>query len=140
MMLSMRNVRPGRQYLKYDLKAALKSVVLSIVPMSEVKDADMDAIAQLCALASVPMGDEDPHALTRSMSDKMLDEIIGNFARFERNSVFAPVSQFFFIEWCYRNGYLVQDWKWDWDSADEGHVTYKSICPIDDILSGRNSC
>lgn len=123
----------------YDLKRSLRALVMSVIPLQSVSDTDVDAIAQLCAMATVPTGDEDPHAILRSMSGEILDETLKNFNRVQDSKLLAPVSQFFFVEWCYRNGYLDADWKWQWDSRTEGHVAYKSPRPIESILTGSDA-
>lgn len=134
---TIRNRRIRR--VGHDLKAALRALVMSVVPLQWVSDTDVDAIAQLCAMATVPTGDEDPHTILRSISGELLDETLKNFNRVQDSKLLAPVSQFFFVEWCYRNGYLDADWKWQWDSQTEGHVAYKSMRPIESILTGSDA-
>ena len=113
----------------------LKNVVQESVHEASISDSELDIIAQLCAMSTVPTGEEDPRALLRKLSTHVIDGIIGDHKRLQANPVVSRVFQLFFIEWCFRHDHLNGDWRWSWDSSDEGNVKYRSKQPLEDIAA-----
>jgi hypothetical protein len=68
------------------------------------------------------------------MSSALIDAFASNMDKLQTNPVSAPVAQFFFMEWCFRHGHLNEDWKWEWDSTDEGHVAYSPKQPLEELM------
>jgi len=112
----------------------LRNTIKGIIPDdSPVPSKEVDALAQLCMMSVVPTGKEDPKALMRTVSDPILEHFITKFKKFSEDQVIGKVSQFFLIEWCYRSDHLEGDWAWQWDSPNEGHVSYNSKIPLEEI-------
>jgi len=113
----------------------LKNVVKESVPNVSISNEELNIMAQLCAMSTVPTGDEDPRALLRGLSTPIIDGIISDSKRIRNNPVVRGVFQLFFIEWCFRHDHLHEDWKWSWDSSDEGKVKYRSKQPLEVIAA-----
>ena len=125
---------------KADLKSTIRLAVSGIIPIGSAGEAiisseEVDIIAQLCVMGTVPTGEEDPKGLVRRLSDRLINSFAMNFDRLQKNPVSAPVVQLFFVEWCYRHNHLNDDWKWDWDTTEEGHVSYSSKKPLVELLN-----
>jgi hypothetical protein len=116
-----------------DLKQMIQYAVQSVL-QTDVASSDMDLITRLCVMAAVPTGEENPHELLRRISDNVINAFATNLDTLQKNPMSAPVAQLFFMEWCFRRGYLNADWRWEWDTADEGHVSYSSKEPLEQLL------
>jgi len=112
----------------------LRNTIKNVVPKeSPIPPKEIDALSQLCMISMIPSGDENPKALMREVSDSVLQHFVTKFKEFSSNPVIGKVAQFFLIEWCYRNDHLNGDWAWNWDSPNEGHVSYDPKTPLENI-------
>jgi hypothetical protein len=112
----------------------LRNTIKRIIPDdSPVPSAEVDALTQLCVMSMIPTGKEDPKALMRTISESIIDHLMSKFAELSVDPVVGKIAQFFLIEWCYRNDHLNGDWAWRWDSPNEGHVSYNSKVPLEEI-------
>lgn len=121
-------------------KGSLFSFICATIPNIEFCPKDWDVVEKLLDLAIVPNGQEDPHDWLRSMSSKALDQLFTHLDALQSHNTFRMVSQFFLIEWSYRNEYLDADWKWVWDTRRDGHVRYKSKFSLDSLFTRNNLC
>jgi len=122
----------------FDVKSIIKYAIQSILPnTTDSKDADL--VTRLCIMAAVPTGEEDPHEILRLMSDDVVFKFTSNLEEIQKNPISAPIAQFFFMEWCWRNDHLNADWRWIWDSTNEGHLSYSSKKPLEELLQVSKS-
>jgi hypothetical protein len=111
----------------------LRQAVKGSFPGLEIDETQMDYLAQLCAMSTVPTGDEDPRKIMRSLSDSVVDAVVAISRTSITNPILARLSNIFRIEWCFRHGHLEEDWKWEWKSALEGQLHYRASKPLDQI-------
>jgi len=82
-----------------------KSLIAQIVPDSSRASAEeMEAVTAVCMMGVYRDGTEDPRALLRKVSGPLIDHLAKNLKKAMENKSLAKVSQFFLLEWCYRNG------------------------------------
>jgi hypothetical protein len=124
---------------KFDINSIVKYAIGNFLPKT-AESHDADLVARLCVMAAVPTGEENPHDLLRSMSDDVIFSFVSNLEIAQKNPVSAPVIQFFFMEWCWRQGHLNADWKWEWDAMNEGHVSYSSKEPLENLFLKAKQC
>jgi hypothetical protein len=117
----------------FDPKSMIKYAIHSVLPQT-ANSKDADLVVRLCIMAAVPTGEENPRDLLREMSDSIVNAFVSNMETIQKNPVSAPVSQFFFLEWCWRNDHFNADWKWEWDASNEGHVSYNPKEPIEKLI------
>jgi hypothetical protein len=112
------------------LGAMLHRVIEEVGPREGGLDpGEADALSQLLMMAFVPTGKEDPRDLLSRMSDGFVDHVVSRLDEV-RNPVVGQISQFFLIEWCYRNGYLNGDWIWKWEGPKRGDLHYNPRVPL----------
>ena len=117
-----------------NIKELIQLVIRGILPAGNINAQDVDLVTRLCMMAAVPTGEENPRELLREMSNAVVSAFAVNIEKVQKNPMSAPVAQLFFMEWCFRNEYLNDDWKWEWDSESEGHVSYNPKEPLDKLL------
>jgi hypothetical protein len=115
------------------LGSMLRQAVRASLPGLEMDESEIDCLAQLCAMSTVPTGEEDPKILVRPLSDKIVDAIVLTAKTSITNPILVRLVKIFCIEWCFRHGHLHEDWRWEWKSAREGQVYYRAIKPLDEI-------
>ncbi len=111
----------------------LRAAIKHSIPGLRIEAAEMDYLAQLCAMSTVPTGEEDPKALMRPLSDGLIDAVVLASKNAITNPILNRLVKFFYIEWCFRHGHLHEDWKWEWKSPLEGDLRYRSITPLEEI-------
>lgn len=116
----------------------LKSMITKLTPKN-TSSPEVDALMQICVMGILPTGDENPKELMRTLSDPMLDHLISNLNMIQKNPITGKIGQFFLIEWCYRNDHLNEDWRWDWDSSNEGHMSFDPKIPLDQVVLPKQS-
>ncbi len=94
---------------------------------------EVEAVTAVCTMGVFRRGTEDPRALLRRVSDPLILHLVKNLAKAKESKPLAKVSQFFLIEWCYRNGYLEEDWRWEWVNPNEGRMHIKPTMPLEMI-------
>lgn len=123
-------------------KAAVQSSLVNVIrhitkrltpKEDKITTVEIDALSQLCIMGVMPSGEEEPRKLLSQLSDPLLDHLISHLNVMKANPITGKICQFFLVEWCYRNGYLTDDWIWQWDNPNEGHVAYNSRVPLDQI-------
>ena len=118
-----------------DQKSALGNMLRSAVRElgdggNGLDDVETEAVAQLCMMAFIPTGEEDPRELLRQMSDRLVDHVVTQLEKVKGHPVVGKICQFFLIEWCYRNGHLNGDWIWQWDGPGQGKLHYDPKVPL----------
>lgn len=109
-----------------------RRLIEQLVPEGSAESpAEIEAVASLCMMGVYRTGSEDPRSTLRSISDPLLLHLVKSLRKARDNRALAKVSQFFLIEWCYRNGYLEEDWRWEWKGANEGELHYRASIPLD---------
>lgn len=116
-------------------KTIIQSIVLKLLKQStslgDFKDTEVAALTKLYMIGSnIISGDENPRECMREISDQFLNYIIKHKKEI---SIMEKIGSFFVIEWCFRNNYLNEDWKWEWQSSDEGKLHYNPKIPISEI-------
>lgn len=118
----------------------MKEVVASLVrsaldgPAAQVAgQKEVEALVSLCLIGVHRTGKEDPRALVRSVSDPLLEHLVSSLERLRDNRALRAVSQFLLVEWCFRNGYLLDDWRWEWVDGNEGRLHYLPKIPLEDV-------
>ena len=91
---------------------------------------EVDALSQLLMMTFVPTGQENPRDLLSRMSDDFVNHVVSRLEKAKENPVVAQISQFFLIEWCYRNGHLNGDWIWEWEGVKKGDLHYNPRVPL----------
>jgi hypothetical protein len=113
----------------------LRNTIKEVIPNDgPVPPKEIDALSQLCMMSMIPTGEEDPKTLMRSISDPLVNHLIFKFDEIQKDPVLGKIAQFFLIEWCHRNDHLNGDWAWKWDGPNEGHVSYNSKTPLEDVV------
>jgi hypothetical protein len=121
--------------LQNSIMNVLKTMISRMVPKNnKVSDVEIDSLMQICVMGILPTGDEEPRELMRRLSDNVLDHLISHLQAIKQSPIVGKIGQFFLIEWCYRNDYLNGDWKWQWDSPNEGHVSFDPKIPLDQVV------
>lgn len=96
-------------------------------------ESDLDSIMKLCLMTIAPTGEEDPRRLLASMNGDMLRHLVSNREAVAANPALKGLSQFFFIEWCFREGHLEEDWIWSWEGRSGGSILFKPKVPLDQV-------
>ena len=115
------------------LGSMLRQAVRASLPGLEMDESEIDCLAQLCAMSTVPTGEEDPKMLVRPLSDKIVDAIVLTAKTSITNPILVRLVKIFCIEWCFRHGHLEADWKWEWKSPQEGQLHYCATTPLSQI-------
>ena len=124
----------------YSAQDAVQTV-LSQFPkgISESSEDDVSVLAAICMMRVAPSGKEDPRELMRQASDKIVNRVALQFRTMNTDPIMSPIAQLFLIEWAYRRDYLNQDWRWEWNSDQEGQVRYDPRISIDQIIQATNA-
>ena len=126
---------PNAALLQNSIMNVLKTMIAKLVPKNnKVTDIEIDALTQICVMGLLPTGDEEPRELMRMLSDNVLDHLICHLQAIQQNPIIGKIGQFFLIEWCYRNDNLNDDWRWQWDGPNEGHVSFDPKIPLDQVV------
>jgi hypothetical protein len=127
------NKPPDRRTQGAVLGNMLRQAVKASLPGLDINDVEMDYLAQLCAMSTVPTGEEDPKELMRPLSDKVVDAVVLAAKTSITNPILSRLVKIFCIEWCFRHGHLHEDWKWEWKGTREGQLHYRAITPLNEI-------
>ncbi len=114
----------------------LKKALLSSMDASEEESI---ILAELCTMAAAPIGSEDPHSMMRSLTDQTVFAGAKKYIQIKDQPLVNRVGQFFFMEWCYRNGHLEEDWKWQWDTINEGQLLFRAKSNFNELLQVLSS-
>lgn len=111
-----------------------KNMISQLVPDGvEANQAEIEAITAVCMMGVYRNGTEDPRAMLRQVSDPMIEHLVRSLKKARENRSLAKVSQFFLMEWCHRNGYMEEDWRWEWEGKNEGRIVFKTRIPLEMI-------
>lgn len=111
-----------------------KNMIAQMVPEGEKADpAEVEAVTAICMMGVYRNGTEDPKAVLRAVSDPLIEHLVRGLKKARENRSLAKVSQFFLMEWCFRNGYMEEDWRWEWVTKDEGRIVFKMRMPLEMI-------
>lgn len=94
---------------------------------------EVEAVTSVCIMGVFRNGTEDPRAQLRKVSDPLILHLVKNLSKAKESKPLAKVSQFFLMEWCFRNGYLEEDWRWEWVTPNEGKMHFKPTMPLEMI-------
>ena len=111
----------------------LKEAIKCSLPGIDIDNMAMDYLAQLCAMSTVPTGDEDPKALMRPLPNIIIDAVVTSAKTSISNPILNRLVQIFCVEWCFRHDYLYEDWRWEWNNALEGQIHYHAKKPLNEI-------
>ena len=111
----------------------LKLALNEIIPKGTVNEQEIDSLAQICMMGTLPSGTEDPKLIMKSVSTDTLNKLVNSIKDISKNQIFGKVSQFFIIEWGHRNGHI-DEWKWSWDTPNEGRVSYRPNISLNQII------
>jgi len=107
-------------------------MISQLVPEgSEASAGEVEALTSVCMMGVHRRGDEDPRAELRKVSAPIIEHLVKNLKRAASNRALAKVSQFFVIEWCWRNDYLEEDWRWEWVNKHEGQLHFRPRIPLE---------
>ena len=109
-------------------------MIAQLVPEgTKTSPGEMEAVTAVCMMGVYRSGTEDPRAMLRAVSDPMIEHLAKNLKKARENRSLAKVAQFFLLEWCFRNGYMEEDWRWEWVNKNEGRIVYKTNIPLEMI-------
>lgn len=92
---------------------------------------DSEAVVKMFMLGFVRTGEEDPRAIAREIPGPMLEHLVRNLPRLSAAVPnLAKVGQILVIEWCWRNDYLLEDWKWVWRDKHNGDIACLPRLPL----------
>lgn len=114
------------------VRSLVRNFIIAAVPKDSIKETEIDAVIELCSMPINPTK-QNPRQLASQLSDFLLTHIVSKASELNNNTAFSRVMQIFIIEWCYRNGYLLSDWHWQWISQNEGTLHYQPRIPIDQV-------
>lgn len=113
------------------LAEAVKKFVRDSVPEgSGTSPEEVESVVSLCLLGVHRTGQEDPRAMARAVSDPVLEHLVRRSRKARGIPALAKAFQFLIMEWCFRNGYLHEDWLWEWDGANEGQIKFSARMPL----------
>jgi len=117
---------------KKELNAGAAGVVRAAVPDGgKIGPEDVGSLSRLVAVASGAGG--DPKEALRSLSDDVIDSMFLKLDQMSANPLIGGVVRLISLEWCFRHGYLKEDWIWTPDE-NGGRASYRSDIPMDDML------
>jgi hypothetical protein len=111
----------------------LRMAIKHSFPGLDIDETQMDYLAQLCAMSTVPTGDEDPVRLMRGLTNEIVDAVVVSSKTSITNPILKRLVQIFYIEWCFRHGHLEADWRWEWQSPEHGQIHYLAKTPLNQI-------
>jgi hypothetical protein len=111
----------------------LKAAIEYSIPGIDFSDIDMDNLTQLCAMSTVPTGDEDPKTLIRPLSDLIVNSIVIAAKTSITNPILGRLVKIFYIEWCFRHGKLEEDWRWEWKGPTQGDMHFRPKEPLEEL-------
>jgi len=111
-----------RDLVKNTLRSAIQKAVAK---QDSITHEEINALAQLCLMGMMPIGDEDPKAMVRLLSDSLLEYLVSSEDTTEEANMLKKLFQFFKVEQRYRNGELEEDWQWEWNEGLSGQIRFK---------------
>lgn len=108
----------------------IKSAIHKSLSSSAKGGDDLSVLTKLCLMGTMSTGDESPKELLRAMSDTNIDTIAQKLRTFDGNKINEQIGHLFFIEWCYRNDHLNEDWLWEWETPSEGKIKFSAKRPL----------
>lgn len=104
------------------IQMVLSKTILALpdpIPMG-----DIEALSELSVMRVYPTGKEDVKGIMRAVSNPTLNKM----ANLSRDQMDDPITGHFFhfiyLEWCFRNGLMCNDWEFTWVNEKEGNVKY----------------
>lgn len=92
---------------------------------------ESEAVVKMFMFGFSRTGEEDPKALAREIQGPLLEHLVKNMSRLSSAMPnLAKVGQILVIEWCWRNDYLLEDWKWVWRGKDGGDIMCLPRVPL----------
>jgi len=110
----------------------LREAIKYSLPDIDINEDQMNYLAQLCAMSTVPTGEEDIKSLVRPLSDIIINSVVAT-SKNVTNPILTRLVKIFCIEWCFRHGHLKEDWIWEWKNPREGQLHYLLARPIEEI-------
>lgn len=114
---------------------AVLNLTKQLIPKNaNVPTQEGDSIASLLRLFLSPRLDSNPHDIMRGMSDNLVEHIIINREKIPDHPMMKMIFQLFLFEWCFRNDYMLEDWKWEWDlNGKSGKAKLNPRVPLSQI-------
>lgn len=91
---------------------------------------ETEAVVQVFLFGFVRSGCENPKSMMGPISDALLEHLVKNLGAVSSIPNLAKVGQFFIMEWCWRNGHLVEDWRWEWKDKNSGDLKFLPRVPL----------
>lgn len=91
---------------------------------------ETEAVIQVFLFGFVRTGSENPKSMMGPITDQLLEHLVKNLPSLSSVPNLAKVGQFFLIEWCWRNGHLLEDWRWEWRDRNSGDLRFLPRVPL----------
>jgi hypothetical protein len=113
----------------------IASLVRNLIPKNANVPTDEGAnISALIALFFNPSPESDPREIMRRISDALVEYMVKHRSKMPDHPMMKMIFQLFLIEWCFRNGHMEEDWKWEWDAGGKrGEAKMNMKVPINKI-------
>jgi hypothetical protein len=112
------------------LSEVAKRMISQLLPEgSGCGPGEVEALTTVCMMGVYRSGTEDPRSELRKVSTPVIEHLVKNLSKATGNRALQKVSQFFVMEWCWRNDYLEEDWLWEWSGKDEGRMHFRPRIP-----------
>lgn len=117
--------------------ASVVSEAVSVLVRESMPDqsvsGEVEAVLGLCMLGVHRTGSEDPRRMAAAVSGKLLEHLVRNVKRMRAVPAMGMAAQFLVLEWCFRNGHLEEDWRWEWEGTDGGKIHFRARIPLESI-------
>lgn len=115
------------------LRSTLIRLVQGSVPEGALRSNEVEALVGLCMMGVSAIGDEDPKAMLSEVTDPVLEHLVCRMPELQSHDAMRPVSQFLMFEWCFRNGFLNDDWRWEWTGKSTGQAHISPRIPLSQV-------
>lgn len=115
------------------LRSTLVRLVQGSVPEGSLRAGEIDALVGVCMMGVAAMGNEDPKSMLSEVTDPVLDHLASMMPELQGHDAMRSVSQFILFEWCFRNGFLNDDWRWEWTGKSTGQAHISPRVPLDQV-------
>jgi hypothetical protein len=105
------------------LTTVIRDMVSNLLPPGfETSNEEFDALTQLLMMMPFSTGDEDPKELVRKLSDNLLKVLTEASSQPGMMRIFH---QMFCVETMWRNSKLAEDWRWEWETENQGKIAWR---------------
>ena len=115
------------------MEMARKSILESIPKDTNISPEEIDYVIGVCMLGVYRTGNENPKAMLGIVSNELIEHMVKHLQKAKEHKDLAKGMQFFLLEWCWRNDYLNEDWRWEWINQNEGKIHFNARLPLEMI-------